>query len=75
MALPKAILCLLGDAPVLNPPEEAALRAAGFATATIPWNAVAKPAARRAASSGGLRTGASPSRQSIALGRAIKNPP
>lgn len=42
MVLPKAILCLLGDVPAHNTSEEACLRAAGFATASIPWNAVSK---------------------------------
>ena len=31
---------ILGDVPTHNTSEEASLRAAGFATASIPWNAV-----------------------------------
>ncbi len=40
MPLPKALLCLLENSPPENTPEEAALRAAGFATASITWKEV-----------------------------------
>ena len=40
MALPKAILCLLEDASQHTANAEGALRASGFATATIPWKEV-----------------------------------
>ncbi|MCL2340763.1 MAG: hypothetical protein FWC49_03550 [Proteobacteria bacterium] len=41
MALPKALLCLLGKGGSGTSPEEGALRAAGFATASIAWDEVA----------------------------------
>lgn len=41
MALPKAMLCILGNQPGVGAPEEVLLRAAGFATATIRWEEVA----------------------------------
>jgi len=41
MALPKALLCLLGKKGAKTAPEEAALRVAGFATASIGWEEVA----------------------------------
>ncbi|MCL1985378.1 MAG: hypothetical protein FWG59_02895 [Betaproteobacteria bacterium] len=37
MALPKAVLCTLDVNDAQHPPEEAQLRATGFATASIPW--------------------------------------
>lgn len=37
MTLPKALLCVLDEHPSAQPPEEAALRAVGFAAATVPW--------------------------------------
>lgn len=37
MALPKALLCVLGDNPAQEAPEEVLLRATGFATATLLW--------------------------------------
>jgi len=40
MALPKALLCLLGKSAPETAPEEAALRAVGFATASIAWKEV-----------------------------------
>jgi hypothetical protein len=36
MALPKAVLCLLGDEPA-DPTEEAVIRSTGFATFSITW--------------------------------------
>ena len=41
MALPKAVLCVLGPATAETRTEEMLLRAAGFATATIPWSELA----------------------------------
>ncbi len=41
MALPKAMLCVLGEQNSVDVPEEALLRASGFATATIHWGEVA----------------------------------
>jgi hypothetical protein len=41
MALPKALLCLLGKSGPGATPEEDALRAVGFATASIGWEEVA----------------------------------
>jgi hypothetical protein len=41
MALPKALLCVLGETANGNVPEEALLRASGFATATLHWGEVA----------------------------------
>jgi len=37
MALPKALLCVLGSMTAMTPPEEVLLRASGFATATVSW--------------------------------------
>lgn len=37
MALPKALLCILGQVTADPPPEEMLLRSVGFATATVPW--------------------------------------
>ena len=41
MALPKAMICVLGNDASAEVPEEALLRAVGFATATIHWTEVA----------------------------------
>lgn len=41
MALPKAVLCMLGNQPDVGAPEEMLLRAAGFATASIRWEEMA----------------------------------
>ncbi len=41
MALPKALLCVLGHETAAEAPEETLLRASGFATATLPWAEVA----------------------------------
>jgi hypothetical protein len=41
MALPKALLCILGNPDSVEIPEEALLRASGFATATIRWAEIA----------------------------------
>lgn len=40
MTLPKALLCVLDEHPSAQPPEEAALRAVGFAAATVPWRQI-----------------------------------
>ncbi|MDL2274729.1 hypothetical protein LJC22_01205 [Desulfosarcina sp. OttesenSCG-928-G10] len=37
MALPKALLCVLGHSDTAEIPEESRLRASGFATATLQW--------------------------------------
>lgn len=37
MALPKAVLCILGEEPADDHPAEAELRSVGFATFSIPW--------------------------------------
>jgi hypothetical protein len=41
MALPKALLCVLGAQTTAEAPEEVLLRASGFATATVLWKEVA----------------------------------
>jgi hypothetical protein len=41
MALPKALLCVLGEQKISEVAEEALLRASGFATATLFWKEIA----------------------------------